>query len=44
MENEKIIFDKKLYEKNINENTFSDEHKCGLSDEDVEKLKEEGIY
>lgn len=44
------IFDKELYEKNLQENSFDvdgdihgDEAE-GLSEEDIKQLKEDGIY
>ena len=38
------IFDKELYKKNLEENTFNDEGTYeNLSEEDIQRLKEEGL-
>lgn len=38
------IFDEELYKKNLEENTFNDEGAYeNLSEEDIQKLKEEGL-
>lgn len=38
------IFDKELYKKNLEENTFNDEGDYeNLSKEDIQRLKEEGL-
>jgi hypothetical protein len=38
------IFDEELYKKNLEENDFNDEGTYGnLSEEDIQKLKEEGL-
>lgn len=38
------IFDEELYKKNLEENTFNDEGDYeNLSEEDIQRLKEEGL-
>lgn len=44
MNNKIVIFDEELYQKNLRENNFKQTHPTGgLSQEDIEKLKKDGL-